>query len=127
MTLKQFVFIVGAITLAEGVLGFIGVSGPTPADSPFGNAWYFDNMENLVHTIYGIAGVLAGTKYPQHARVYAWAVLLATGSVGLLSLFSPIPTGIHFLGADLQNPADTILHLFFATLSGVMLYKNRKQ
>jgi hypothetical protein len=84
-------------------------------------------MENLVHTIYGIAGVVIGLWYPDHARKYAWAVLLATGSVGLLSAFAPTPEGMRFLGAQLQNPSDTILHLFFATFSGIMIYKHRKQ
>lgn len=127
MTLKQYVTFVGAITLAEGIMGTIGITGPTAANSPFGNRWYFDPMENLIHTIYGIAGIVIGLWYPEHAAKYAWAVIIATGAVGLLSAFSPVPQGIHFLGAQLQNPTDTILHLFFASLSGIMLYKHYKQ
>ena len=108
MNPKQFLIIGGAILLLVGILGFIGVIGPTPAKSIFGSHWWFDNGENWAHTILGIVGLIAAFTLTAGLQKGLVALLGIVGVlVGLYSLF--ISTS--FLGANLENPADTILHL----------------
>lgn len=98
--------------VAVAILGFIGIIGPTSESSIFGGAWYFDNAENWAHLVLGVAGLVAAYVLP--SMYQKWLVLLlgVVGVVvGLYSLFSPITAGNNLLGAQLQNPLDTILHL----------------
>ncbi len=107
MNAKQFLLIGGIILLLVGVIGFFGIIGPTPADSIFGSSWYFDNGENWAHTILGVVALILAFAVP--AMVQKWVVVLlgVIGVVvGIYSIFTPM-----FLGANLENPADTILHL----------------
>lgn len=69
MKLKHYLIFLGSITLLQGILGFIGISGPRPENSIFGNAWYFDTVENIAHTLFGIFGLLAGLKGDMRMRL----------------------------------------------------------
>ncbi|MEX1248995.1 MAG: hypothetical protein WEA61_10990 [Anaerolineales bacterium] len=106
-TPKGFLTIGGGVLLLVGILGYVGVIGPTAAQSPFGEAWYFDDAENLAHTVLGVVAIAAA--YVLSAGMRKNLVLLL-GVVGILvagyNLFST-----SLLGATLQNPADLILHL----------------
>ena len=107
MNPKQFLQIGGVILILVGVLGFIGVIGPTVEKSIFGPTWWFDNGENWAHLILGVVGFLAAFLVPagtQRGLVLLLGVLGVL--IGIYSLFRP-----DFLGANLENPADTILHL----------------
>ncbi len=110
---EGFLKVGGAILLVVGILGYFVLIGPTSEASIFGMAWYFDNAENIAHTVLGLValGVAFGIK---DQGTQKWTVALV-GVLGLLfgvySLFGPITEGVMFLGASLQNPADTILHL----------------
>ncbi|MBI5135227.1 hypothetical protein HZA86_03265 [Candidatus Uhrbacteria bacterium] len=110
MNPKQFLQIGGAVLLLVGILGFIGVIGPTP-DSLFGAAWFFDNAENIAHTVLGVVAVAASMGVPSSGQK---PLVIAVGVLGLLfglySLFGAVPEGKMIFGASLQNPADTILH-----------------
>jgi ABC-type transport system involved in cytochrome c biogenesis permease subunit len=104
---KQFLVIGGIVLAVVGILGFINILGPTADASIFGSAWWFDNGENWAHLVLGIVGLLAAFTLPAGAQKSLVALLGIIGVlVGLYSLFSP-----NFLGANLENPADTILHL----------------
>ena len=107
MNPKQFLLVGGAVLLLVGILGFAGVIGPGPGDSIFGDAWWFDNGENWAHAILGVAGLLAGFAFPAGAQR---GLVLLLGVIGVLigaySIFKQT-----FLGSNLENPADTILHL----------------
>lgn len=128
MSLKQFVTFLGFIAFLQGVLGFLGLSGPLPENSFFGEAWYFDNMENIFHTLFGLAGFICGLqKDRKYQRGFAWALAGTALSVGVISAFGPVTAGVNLLGAHLQNPADTILHLFFGSLTVYMLHRDKKQ
>lgn len=108
MNPKQFLTIGGAVLLLVGILGFIGVIGPTPDQSLFGAMWYFDNAENLAHTVLGVAGLGAALVFPALWQKYLVVLLGVLGLVvGLYSLMG----STMLLGANLENPADTILHL----------------
>lgn len=93
------------------LLGFLSIIGPTD-DSLFGEAWYFDNAENVAHLVLGIVGLAAA--FILSAKLQKGLVtLLGIFSilVGVLSLVGPVTEGVNFLGAQLQNPTDTLLHI----------------
>lgn len=97
----------GIILIVLGILGFVGLLGPTEEESIFGSAWWFDNGENWVHLLIGIVGVLAAYLAPATAQRPLVMMLGVLGVlIGLYSIFSS-----KFLGANLENPADTLLHL----------------
>ena len=108
MNPKQFLQIGGGVLLLVGLLGFGGIIGPTPEKSLFGAFWWFDNYENVVHTLLGVVGILASFVLPHHYQK-PLVILL-----GVVALFFAVYSGLidmNFLGATLENPADTVLHL----------------
>lgn len=108
MNPKQFLQWGGAVLVLVGVLGFIGVLGPTAEKSVFGSAWWFDNAENWAHLVLGVVGLLA-SKYFAAPQQKQLVMLLGVVGVliGLYSLFGKS----ELLGANLENPADSLLHL----------------
>ena len=107
MNPRQFLLIGGVVLIAVGILGFAGVIGPTEADSIFDDTWYFDNAENWAHTVLGVVGVGAGLALSSSWQ--RWLTIL----VGLLGVFFAAYNLFEtsFLGAELQRPLDTLLHL----------------
>jgi hypothetical protein len=103
---KQFLQIGGVVLLLVGILGFVGVIGPTAEDSIFGEDWWFDNGENWAHTLIGVAGILASFVFPAAAQRGLVFILGIVGIFfGVYNLFDT-----KFLGTNLENPLDTILH-----------------
>ena len=80
MNPKQFLVLGGIVLVLVGVLGFLGVIGPT-SDSLFGAAWYFDNAENWAHLVIGIVALLAAWVFPASAQKPLVVI------VGLFALF----------------------------------------
>lgn len=108
MNPKQFLLVGGIVLLAVGILGMVGVLGPTPEQSIiFHGSWWFDTPENIAHTVLGIAALLAAYLISSSAQKGL------TILVGLLALFFAAYGGMYgmFGSATLENPADTILHL----------------
>jgi hypothetical protein len=107
MNPKQFLQIGGAVLALVGILGFIGVLGPTSGDSIFGQTWWFDNPENWAHLVLGVVALAAAYLAPVAIHK---PLVMAVGAVGVLvgiySIFQE-----NFLGANLENPADTLLHI----------------
>ncbi len=108
MNPKQFLVLGGAILLLVGILGFVGIIGPTPAQSLFHDFWWFDNSENIAHTFLGVVALAATFVLPAS---YQKLLVLVVGIFALLVaaygwVISPL-----LLGAMLQNPPDDILHL----------------
>lgn len=90
------------------ILGFIGVIGPTPESSIFGPTWWFDNGENWAHLVFGVVALVASRALAAVNQRLLTRLVGALGVlVGLYSLF----ISTNFLGANLENPADTLLHL----------------
>ncbi|MEK7534662.1 MAG: hypothetical protein AAB600_04995 [Patescibacteria group bacterium] len=106
-TPKKFLQVGGAILLVVGVLGFIGVIGPSADKSIFGAFWWFDNAENIAHTILGIAGLVASAILPASLQRSLVIVLGIVGVIVGVYNFG----GSQLLGANLESPADLILHL----------------
>lgn len=90
------------------VLGFIGIIGPTSEQSIFGSAWWFDNAENWAHLVLGVVGLIAA--YALSAQ-YQKTLVLALGVVGVLVGLYSLVGYSNLLGANLENPLDSILHL----------------
>ncbi len=108
MNSKQFLSVGGAVLILVAILGFFGIIGPTPEQSVFGPAWWFDNGENWAHLIIGAAGLIAAFVLPGNLqKILTIVVGIVAVVVGLYSLI--ISTS--FFGANLENPLDTILHL----------------
>lgn len=107
MNPKQFLSIGGVVLVVIALLGFFGVIGPTAEESIFGAPWWFDNKENWVHLVLGVVALLAGFALPATAQKPLVLVLGVIGVlIGIYSIFRQ-----DFLGANLQNPADTLLHI----------------
>lgn len=107
MNPKQFLLVGGAVLLLVGILGYIGLIGPTPEQSLFGAFWYFDNAENLAHTVLGVAGLAAAFAFPALWQKY---LVILLGLLGLAVGFYSLIISSALLGANLENPADTLLH-----------------
>ena len=106
MNPKQFLQLGGAALVLLGILGFFLI-GPTADSSIFGSAWWFDNGENYAHLILGIVALIAAFAISASAQKSLVMLLGIVGVlVGLYSIFNP-----SFLGANLENPSDTLLHI----------------
>lgn len=108
MNPKQFLIWGGIILIVVGVLGFLGVIGPTVEKSIFGANWWFDNGENWAHLLLGVVGLIAAFVLPAMAQK---GLVLILGVVGVLVGIYSLAISTNFLGANLENPLDTILHL----------------
>lgn len=108
LTPKGFLQVGGIVLIVVGLGGFFGILGPTPGQSIFGSSWWFDNAENWAHLVLGVVGVIAAYNL-KRAELQRQLVMLL-GIVGLLvgvyGFFSAT-----LLGANLENPADNLLHL----------------
>lgn len=110
MTPKLFLEIGGVILVLVGILGMVGVIGPTADQSifnKFGLNWWFDSAENWAHLVIGVIALIAAFVLPGGAQ--RWLVVLV-GIVGVLVAFYNLYS-TSLLGANLENPADLILHL----------------
>lgn len=128
-TPKGFLQVGGIILVLIAILGYVGIIGPTPESSIFGTGWWFDNAENVAHLVLGVVALLAAVVL-KNAMHQQWLVAIV-GVLGILfgvySLFGGIPEGTVFMGANLENPLDTVLHLVVGAwaLVAAFLRKNR--
>ncbi len=106
MTPKQFLTIGGVVLVLVGILGMIGVIGPTPDQSLFGATWWFDWPENWAHLVLGIVGLIAAFTFPASVNK---PLVIALGVLGIVvALYNIFSESL--LGANLENPLDLILH-----------------
>lgn len=106
MNPKQFLSLGGIVLVLVGILGFIGIIGPTAQDSIFGSAWWFDTAENWAHTILGIVALVAAFALPANLQKPLVMIVGLLGIFfGVYNIFSDM-----FWGAHLQQHADTALH-----------------
>lgn len=130
---KGFLQVGGVVLLLIGVLGYLGLLiGPTPEQSLFGSAWYFDGAENFAHTLLGVVAIAAAylLKDAMMRKYLVVTVGVLALIAALASLVGPVTMGSNLLGAQLQNPADTVLHLvvgawaFYAAFMGAKEVKS---
>ena len=125
MNPKQFLLLGGVILVALAALGHFGIIGPTADDSIFGANWWFDAAENLAHLVFGVVALLAYFLLKDE-KMQGMLVLL----VGIVALLVAIAGYMQqeLLGAVLENPADTLLHVVvgvWAILAWKMGKKNQ--
>jgi hypothetical protein len=105
---KGFLQVGGIVLVLVAILGYVGVIGPTAEQSLFGSFWYFDNAENVAHLVLGVVALAAA--YLIGASMQKTLVMVV-GIVGVLIGLYSLLIDTMLLGAALQNPADTVLHL----------------
>ena len=119
---KGFLQVGGFVLLLVGILGFIGVIGPTSDKSLFGTFWWFDNAENIAHLVLGIAGLVAAYIFPAMLQRY---LVMLLGVVGVaVGLYNVVNTQL--LGANLESPADLILHLVVGVWALYAVFAGKK-
>ena len=121
----------GIVLLLVGVVGVIGI---------FNSFTFFslDNGENVAHLGLGLVGVGAGfglknvglhrlltiVVFATAAIFTVWGLILPDGGALANGAFAKP----NFYGlANLENPADSILHLVVAAWAGLALWMERKQ
>lgn len=125
MNSKQFLILGGIVLVLVAIFGIIGIIGPTAEQSIFGANWWFDTAENWAHLVLGVVALIAAFILPANAQKPL--VIL----VGLLALVVGLYSAFYstmLLGANLESPADTILHLAvgaWALLAAMMGKENR--
>lgn len=119
MNPRQFLQVAGVVLVLVGVLGMVGVIGPTPEQSIFGPTWWFDGAENIAHLVLGVAGLAAAYILPAMLQRY---LVIALGVLGVVVGLYSLVLSPTLLGANLENPADTLLHL---VVGGWALYAAR--
>lgn len=120
---QGFLKVGGVVLVLVAILGFIGVIGPT-SSSLFDSWWYFDNAENWAHLVLGVVALIAAFSFPASFNNNLVRVLGVVGVlIGLYSLFGSMPAGVNLLGAMLQNPLDTLLHLVVGAWALVASFK----
>lgn len=108
MNPKQFLQIGGVVLVLIGLLGFFKVLGPDASSSIFGSSWWFDNAENWAHLVLGVVALVAAFVFPANTQK---PLVVAVGVLGLLAGLYSAFGEVNLLGANLENPADTVLHL----------------
>lgn len=104
---KGFLQVGGSVLVVVGILGFIGIIGPTADKSIFGSFWWFDNAENWAHLVLGVVGLVASYVFPASLQKNLVALLGIVGVIVGVYNFG----GQTLFGANLESPADLILHL----------------
>ena len=121
-TSTNFLKVGGVVLVVVGLLGFMGIIGPTSDQSIFSAFWFFDNFENWAHLVLGIVGLLVAFALPVALHK---PVTLLVGVLGIFfGLYNIFST--NFMGAELQNPADMVLH-FVVGAWGLYSGLNKKQ
>ena len=108
MNSRQFLLIGGGVLTLVGILGFVGVIGPTAEQSLFGPTWWFDSAENWAHLVLGVVALIAA--YTLSAAMQK-PLVMVVGALGVLIGLYSLFVSTSLLGANLENPADTVLHL----------------
>ena len=117
MKFKTFLILINGFALFQGVIGLLGLGGVE--QSIFGDYLYADNVENIAHTLVGLAGIAAAVWGSLKIQVeYGYFLAFFALIMGVISAFGPVPEGVYVIGAQLQNPGDTIIHL----ASGLITY-----
>lgn len=121
MNAKNFLMIGGSVLVVVGLGGMVGILGPTPDASIFGEIWWFDDAENWAHLVLGVVGLAVALAIPPlHGSITLLVGILALAA-GVWGFISP-----DLLGAYLENPADNILHLAVGAWAVMSWMQGRK-
>jgi hypothetical protein len=126
---RMFLTVGGAVLLLLGIVGYLNVF--TESGS---SGFWLDGGENLAHTVLGavaLAAVFVPGLNTALAPYYRWIVYL----VGIISLFFAAWGFLHagsavpntFGVANLENPADNILHLVVGVWAVAAAYMTKPE
>lgn len=105
MNPKTFLRWGGIILLVLGILGFI-------APNIGGTLFKFWPGENWAHTILGVVALLAAYRLGESAqRTLVWIVAVVALVAGIWGFFVAGRAAPNFLGVNLDNPVDNLLHI----------------
>lgn len=114
MNPRTFLVVGGWSLILLAILGAIGIIGPTPDRSLFGDAWVFNAAENWAHAFIGILGLMGALTLSTDAQKLLVGVIgLVAVGVGIWGFFVPVDSP-NFFGANLEHPLDTLLNLGYA-------------
>ncbi len=121
----------GTVLLLVGIVGVLGI---------FNNVTFFslDTGENIAHLALGVVGIGVGFFIPNQGlhRLLTWALLITAAFFTVIGLFLPDGGALkdgafakpNFFGlANLESPADSILHLVVGAWAGLAVWMERKQ
>ena len=120
LTPRGFLLYGGIILVLVAVLGYMGLIGPTPEQSLFGMMWYFTDLENLAHIIFGVVALLA--FYMLKDAMMTKTLVILVGIVAALAVVIGLMVGgsaapnatLYGISGNLENPMDTVLHVVVA-------------
>jgi len=119
-----FLKIGGAILVALGLIGLTGVTN---------NVAFFnlDSGENVAHIFLGVVALVAafGIPNPQAHRILVAVVAITGLFFGIYGFVLPAGDEMHrnFYGlANLESPADNLLHLVVGIWAAAAAYANRQ-
>ncbi len=100
-TPEGFLKIGGVVLVVLGLLGFVALSAPN-------GFFWLDSYENWTHLILGVVALVLAFGI-KHDGLNKWVTVL----VGLFALLVAVWGffDANFLGANLETPADGVLHL----------------
>ena len=101
---KGFLQVGGVVLVLLGLLGLFALNSPN-------GVFWLDTPENVAHIVLGVVALIAAFCFPE--GVNKWLTVL----VGLFALLTSVWgffVSPGFLTANLENPADNILHLVVA-------------
>ncbi len=121
----------GVVLLLVGIVGYLGV---------FNSVTFFslDSGENLAHTVLGVVGIAVGfgVKNAGLHRLLTIVLLATTTVAAVAGLVLPsggaLNNGVFanpnvFGVANLENPADTVLHVVVGVWAAAALWYERRQ
>jgi len=115
MNPKQFLTVGGAVLLLLGIVGYLGVF------STEGSFFWLDGGENIAHVVLGVVALAAVyvpglnsalAPYYKPIVILVGVIALFFGVYGFLVAGNEIPNT--FGVANLESPADNLLHLVVA-------------
>lgn len=108
---KKLALYFGIVLTAVGILGF--VPGITDVSGMLLGIFEVDAMHNIVHIATGIIGILVGTMWASHARLYFKVFGVVYGLVTILGFVQ----GDNVLGLIMVNMADNVLHVLITAFA----------
>lgn len=109
LTPRGFLNVGGIVLVLLGLLGYV-VIGPTAQQSVFGDFWWFDSVENIAHLVLGVVALLL-VYVLKDASLQKWVTVLVGALALVVGLLNFQGNNYMVVGANLESPADLVLHL----------------
>lgn len=98
---KGFLQVGGVVLLLLGLLGLVTLNTPN-------SVFWLDMPENIAHIVLGVVALIAAHAFEDNVNK---PLVIAVGLFALLAGLWGFLISENFLGANLENPADNVLHV----------------